>query len=107
MAVKNSLRLGLLFLFIPTLIGAINKEPLLTLGIALLLTSIMCGIVFQVHEKNHSAKLYSVLPLKKSEMIAGRYIYALLLMCVNLGFGTILSLLVSHFTGTEMTWLSF
>ena len=107
MSVKNSLKLGVIFLGIPTIIGFFQKQPLLTLGIALLLTSIMCGIVFQVHEKNHLAKLYAVLPLRKSEMIAGRYLYALLLMCVNLGLGTLLSLIVSRITGTEIEWLGF
>jgi len=107
MSVKGSLKIGLLFLFIPSFIGIVQQQPLLTLGIALLLTSVMCGIVFQVHEKNHLAKLYAVLPLRKSEMIAGRYIYALLLMCVNLGTGTILSFIVSRITGTGIEWLSF
>ena len=35
------------------------------------------GSVFSVHEKNHSDKLYGILPLKKSEMILGRYLYSL------------------------------
>jgi len=107
MAVKNSLKLGVIFLVIPTIIGLFQKQPLLTLGIALLLTSMMCGIVFQVHEKNNLGKLYAVLPLRKSEMIAGRYLYALLLLCVNLGLGTLVSLIVSRITGTEIEWLSF
>jgi len=107
MAVKSSLKLGLIFLVIPTIIGLFQKQPLLTLGIALLLTSIMCGIVFQVHEKNNLGKLYAVLPLRKSEMIIGRYLYALLMMGVNLGLGTLLSLVVSKVTGTEIEWLGF
>ncbi len=37
-----------------------------------------CGTVFSTHEKSRSDKLYGILPLKKSEMIIGRYLYALI-----------------------------
>lgn len=107
MASKSSLILGVLFLLIPTAVGVVNKMPHMTLGIALLLTSIMCGIVFQVHEKSHTGTLYGILPLRKSEMIAGRYIYALILMCINVGFGTILSFLVAWFCGVTMSGVQF
>jgi ABC-type transport system involved in multi-copper enzyme maturation permease subunit len=107
MASRSSLKMGVLFLIIPTAVGAVNKMPHMTLGIALLLTSIMCGIVFQVHEKSHTDKLYGILPLRKSEMIAGRYICALLLMGVNVGLGTIMSLLVAWFCGVTMSGIQF
>lgn len=41
-----------------------------------------CGTVFSTHEKSRSDKLYGILPLKKSEMIIGRYLYALIIGAV-------------------------
>jgi hypothetical protein len=45
----------------------------------MLFATYMGGGLFSVYEKNNVDRLYGILPLKKSEIVAGRYIYALVI----------------------------
>ena len=43
----------------------------------------LTGQYFSIYEKNNLEKLYGVLPLRKSEVVIGRYLYALCIVVIN------------------------
>jgi len=77
-----------------TIIGYVTSLPPLTIGLSMLFSVYFTGMVFSVHEKNHSDKLYGILPLKRSEMVTGRYLYGLSFGVVNGVLGGLLGYLV-------------
>ena len=78
-ASKSMLRLISLLVLIGLVIGLVAHGPEYTMFFIMVFGVTSSGAVFQMHEKSHSDKLYGILPLKKSEMILGRYLYALMI----------------------------
>ena len=89
---------------IAAVIGIIAQTPAITVAIVIIITAPFLGTYFSVYEKNNLDKLYGVLPLKKSEVVAGRYVYALLLGLVNGIIAGILAYVISLFTGNGMSF---
>jgi ABC-2 type transport system permease protein len=65
------------------------------------------GTVFSIHEKNHSDKLYGILPLKKSEMIIGRYLFALIIGVVYSVISGILGIIMSRIMNAHLDSFTF
>ncbi|MEI8199456.1 MAG: ABC-2 transporter permease [Eubacteriales bacterium] len=78
-AARSSLMLSALMFILAIAIGAATKQPMITMVLVMVFATYSGGTVFSTHEKNHGDKLYGILPLKKTEMIAGRYLYALVI----------------------------
>ena len=74
MAGKSTLRLTALLLLFAIVIGALSKGPIYTMLFTMVFAVTSCGSIFPPHERSHSDKLYGILPLKKVEMIIGRYL---------------------------------
>lgn len=68
-----------LTLVISIAIGALLRQPFATLVIAMMFTTQIGSMIFQLSEKNNLAKLYGILPLRKIERVLARYLYALIL----------------------------
>jgi len=81
--VKSSLALSAFMFVISFAIGILTKQPLITPLFVMIFGVFIGGTVFSIHEKNHIEKLYGILPLGRSDMIAGRYLYGLLIGLVN------------------------
>jgi len=87
----------ILFL-VALLIGTLVKMPVFTVILTIVLAVFIAGGVFSTNERNHGEKLYGVLPLKRSDMVVGRYLYGLIL-----GVG---GTLVASFFGYLASWIS-
>ena len=81
---------------ISTLIGFATKQPVFTLAFFMVFAVFAGGTVFSTHEKSRSDRLYGILPLKKSEMISGRYLFALIIGAVSLALAIIISLVLTR-----------
>jgi len=92
---------------ISLVIGAATKQPAFTIGFFMVLTQFVSGTIFSTNEKSRSDRLYGVLPLRKNEMIAGRYVYALIIGVISLVIAIILTLLVSRLFGANASSLLF
>ena len=66
-----------------------------------------CGTISSTQEKNHCEKLYGILPLKKSEMIVGRYLYALVIGAAYIVIAGILGFVMSQMKGDSLDALSY
>lgn len=81
----------------------ITKIPLYGALIIMVISTPLAGQYFSVYEKNNLEKLYGVLPLRKSEVIIGRYLYALCIVVVNGIIAAIVAYIVSIFTNKVMS----
>jgi ABC-2 type transport system permease protein len=106
-ASKSALKMTAILLFFAVAIGALTKGPIYTMIFTMVFSVTSCGTIFSIHEKSHSDKLYGILPLKKSEMIVGRYLYALIIGMVYVVIAGILGCIVSRITGDSLNALSY
>jgi hypothetical protein len=68
-----------------------NPYNSITNGVSLV--SLTSGVIFLVHEGD-GKKLYGVLPLKRNELVVGRYLYGMILGVINLILSYILAVVV-------------
>ena len=64
-------------LVLPIVFAAINRSLLTGVSFAMCFIAMTTGYTFSVTEKNSMERLYGILPIKKSEMVIGRYLFVL------------------------------
>lgn len=106
-AAKSTLMLSSLMFFIAIAIGAATKQPIITMVLIMVFATYAGGTVFSTHEKNHSDKLYGILPLKKTEMIVGRYLYALIISVPSIVIAGVLGWAISSILNVSLDSVSF
>jgi len=84
-------------------IGWLNKRPEVTGFVIMVFAMFLGGTVFQIHEKNQSAKLYGFLPLRRREVVVGRYLFALVVGLVNLVVAAGAAQLMNKIASADMT----
>ena len=75
--------------------AVITKIPIYGALIIMVISTPITGQYFSVYEKNNLEKLYGVLPLRKSEVVIGRYLYALCIVVINGIIAAIVAYIVS------------
>lgn len=106
-ATKSSLKMTAILLLIGVVIGVVSHSPIYTMIFTMVFAVTSCGSVFPTHEKSHSDKLYGILPLKKSEMIVGRYLFALAIGAVYDLFAGILGFTMSRIMNVSLDPFTF
>lgn len=66
-------------MLLPIAFAAINRSILTGVSFAMCFIAMTTGYTFSVTEKNSMERLYGILPVKKSEMVTGRYLFVLAL----------------------------
>jgi len=66
-------------MLLPIAFAAINRSLLTGVSFAMCFIAMTTGYTFSVTEKNNMERLYGILPIKKSEMVTGRYLFVLTL----------------------------
>ena len=89
-------------LVVSTLVGVLTKQAAFTLAFFMVFVQFAGGSVFSIYEKSRSERLYGILPLRKSEMVTGRYLYALIIGVVSLIVAIILAQVVTRIRGLEL-----
>jgi Predicted acyltransferases len=84
------------------LFAVLSKTPILATSIVMVMAAPLAGQYFSVYEKNNLEKLYGVLPLRKSDIVIGRYLYALCIVVVNGVIATIVAYIISFLTSSGM-----
>ena len=72
------------------------RQPVIAMVVAVIVSVYTGGSIFSVHEKNNCSRLYAVLPLNKTAVVAGRYLYALVIGAVNIILAAACALVISH-----------
>ncbi|MFL0196221.1 acyltransferase family protein [Clostridium sp. WILCCON 0269] len=79
-------------------LAVISKTPFFGALVVMVISAPLIGQYFSIYEKNNLEKLYGVLPLRKSEIVIGRYIYALCIVVINGIIAAILAYIISFLT---------
>ena len=66
-------------MLLPVAFAAINRSLLTGVSFAMCFIAMTTGYTFSITEKNSMDRLYGILPIKKSEMVTGRYLFVLAL----------------------------
>ena len=66
-------------MLLPIAFAAINRSILTGVSFAMCFIAMTTGYTFSITEKNRMERLYGILPVKKSEMVIGRYLFVLAL----------------------------
>ena len=94
-------------MFIIDIIGVffavITKIPIYGALIIMVISTPIAGQYFSLYEKNNLEKLYGVLPLRKSEVVIGRYLYALCIVVINGIIAAMVAYIVSIITNKGMS----
>ena len=62
-------------MLLPIAFAAINRSILTGVSFAMCFIAMTTGYTFSVTEKNSMERLYGILPVRKSEMVIGRYLF--------------------------------
>ncbi len=86
-----------------TFLAVISKTPIFGALVVMIISAPLTGQYFSVYEKNNLEKLYGVLPLRKSEVVIGRYIYASCIVVINGIIAAIVAYIISFLNNKEMS----
>ncbi|MDP4159078.1 MAG: ABC-2 transporter permease, partial [Bacillota bacterium] len=73
---KPYYRAFILLFAVAAAVGVLTKIPAITVTVVLIISAPFNGTYFSAYEKNNLDKLYGVLPLRKLDVVTGRYLYA-------------------------------
>jgi ABC-type transport system involved in cytochrome c biogenesis permease subunit len=107
LAGKSVLKMTAFLLLFAILIGTLAKGSIYTMIFTMVFAVTSSGSIFSIHEKSHSDKLYGILPLKKSEMIIGRYLYALIIGAAYTVIAGILGFVMSRVMSASLDSFTF
>jgi len=103
---KSAVRLSIILYALCFVIGVATKLPEFTLALAMFMTMFIGGTVFGNQESGHGDVLYAILPIRKSEMVAGRFIYSLIVGVAGAIIATVLCYLGDWIRNAGLsTWI--
>ena len=77
-------------LLLPIAFATINRSLLTGVSFAMCFIAMTTGYTFSVTEKNHMERLFGILPVRKSELVIGRYTFVLMMGLSSLVISLIL-----------------
>ena len=90
-----------------TIIAIVFKAPAVTIPVVMVVAAPFISVYFLVYERNNLSKLYGILPLRRSEVVIGRYTYALLFGILNEVFSGILATILSLILNAGISYPEF
>lgn len=92
---------------VATLVGFLTRLPELTIFVVMMITAPFIGAYFSVYEKNNLSKLYGILPIRRNEVVIGRYLYALLFGVATLIISALIAYILSLIHNTGLNSFEF
>lgn len=89
-------------LLIPIAFAVINRSLLTGVSFAMSFIAMTTGYTFSITEKNNMERLYGILPVRKSELVVGRYVFVLIMGVLSLLVSLIAQPLVLKAVGEEV-----
>jgi ABC-2 family transporter protein len=90
-----------------TLLAFVTKIPAITIVVVMIVAVPFMSVFFSVYEKNNLSKLYGILPLGRSEVVIGGYLYALLFVIANEVLAALAAYLLSLIMHVGISGLEF
>jgi len=76
-------------MILPVVFAATNRSLLTGISFAMCFIAMTTGYTFSITEKNSMERLYGILPIRKSDMVIGRYIFIIIMGLTALIFSLI------------------
>ena len=76
---------------LPAAFAAINRSLMTGISFAMCFTAMISRSLFSITEKNDMERLYGILPVRKSELVIGRYVFI-----ISLGILALIFSLITH-----------
>ena len=86
-------------LLLPIVFAAINRSLLTGVSFAMCFIAMTTGNTFSITEKNSMDRLFGILPVRKSELVIGRYVFVLAMGLLSLIISLIVQPLVLKVLG--------
>jgi hypothetical protein len=99
--VKASYSKLIMIYFISILLGLLT-QPIIPIIMIMFFCVSFSGLTFSIIEKNTCEKLYGILPIRRREIIAGRYLYGFISGIVNLVISIILAYIIAIFSRKQI-----
>jgi ABC-2 type transport system permease protein len=99
--VKSSLPRIIMIYIISILLG-MSTQPVMPVILIMFFCVSFSGLSFSITEKNKCEKLYGILPVRRIEIVIGRYLYGFLTGIVNLIISIIFAYLIAAFTNRQI-----
>ena len=84
---------------LPVVFAAINRSLLTGISFAMCFIAMTTGYTFSITEKNSMDRLFGILPVRKSELVIGRYVFVLAMGLLSLIISLIVQPLVLKVLG--------
>lgn len=88
-------------------IAVLAKIPLVILALVSVISAPFVGVNFLINERNNLGKLYGTLPLGRSEVVTGKYLFALCFGIINEIIAGALAYGLSLVTNNAIPYLGF
>jgi len=92
--IKTSYSKVVMVYFISILLGLLT-QPIMPIIMIMFFSVSFSGMAFSIIEKNNCEKIYGILPVRRREIIAGRYLYGFILGMVNLIISIVLAYIIA------------
>jgi hypothetical protein len=103
----------LLFLLVYAIgiaLAIISQQPVLVVVLVVFISAPIVGVFFNIYERNNLSKLYGTLPIGKTNVVIGRYIFAILFVGINGiiagGVAFVISLIINSST-SQLTTIAY
>jgi len=92
--IKTSYSKVIMVYFISIMLGLLT-QPIMPIIIIMFFSVSFSGLTFSIIEKNNCEKLYGILPVRRREIITGRYLYGFISGIINLIISIVLAYIIS------------
>lgn len=90
---------------LPAVFAAINRSLITGVSFAMCFIAMTTGYTFSITEKNNMERLYGILPIRKSDLVVGRYAFIIIMGLIALIFSLIVHPLVLRVLGETINAL--
>lgn len=73
---RSSLLIAVAMLVVASVISVVVGQPIVVIIYVMMFSTFLSGMVFSVDEKNNLRKLFGMLPMRRSDWVVARYMYA-------------------------------
>ena len=92
---------------LPVVFASINRSLLTGISFAMCFIAMTTGYTFSITEKNSMERLYGILPIRKSDMVIGRYIFSIIIGLTALLFSLITHPVILTILGENISIFDF
>lgn len=94
-------------MILPVVFAAVNRSLLTGVSFAMCFIAMTTGYAFSIVEKNAMERLYGILPVRKSDLVVGRYIFIIIMGLTALIFSLIVHPVILTFLGVPISAAEF